>query len=243
MKLCILSACYDQPCRAAILTESCARIQLPLLMCQAKEWEGSWRVPGDYRTGKLQAAYETLLEVRKQYDYAMWVDGFDAFIQLKYHTVGPSLLSCGIRFIRSTSEIIEHAWELLQCPPLVLSAEKNCYPYPNWSESFLKVEGPYRFPCAGAWMGQAGYLIDTIRAMLDCAGGGERNDQALWQRAFMTRELPGAVIDSQRLIFQNMYDVPDFEATEAPVVHYNGEASWGKSTRYQEHWKRIRDRK
>ena len=221
MNLCILSACYDQPERAAILTESCLINRLPLLWCSAKEWKGSWRVPGDYRTGKLQAAYETIQAFRKWYDHFMWIDGFDSFVQ-------------------AGSPKIEAAWNALQCPPLVLSAEKNCYPYPAWADNFPTVEGPYRFLCAGAWMGQTGYLIDSLEQVLKWSPRDERNDQPLWQNFYLGNRLPGAVIDSGRRIFQSMFDVPDSEAIDAPVVHYNGEASWNKSTRYQEHWQRVK---
>jgi hypothetical protein len=222
MRLCVLSACYEKPHLASILRESCECQQLPLFFCEAAELGGVWPASGNMRVGKLKAAYEKLLEIRKDYDYALWADGFDTFV-----------ISSAARITRQ--------WYLLGYPPMVFSAEKNCWPDEKAATCYPQTKSLYRYINAGTWMGHVGWLIDripiTIQYQTEC------NDQRLWTEAFLSGEASGAVIDSDRLIFQTMWGATAEELAEVSpcVVHYNG-GIWRNPNdrRYVEHWERVK---
>lgn len=225
MNLIVLSACYERPDLASILRESCELFHLPLGFCEAKELNGVWPTSGDMRVGKLQAAYEQLLLIKESnaFSHVLWADGFDTFMQARHGK-------------------IEAEWHGLGCPPLILSAEKNCWPDSEKAAEYPEVEGEYRFINAGTWMGHVGYLVDVIGKMLASPWPGG-NDQRAWTDAFLGGLLPGAVIDSQRLIFQTMWGATEEELASANpcVVHYNG-GIWRnpEDKRYIDHWTRVK---
>jgi len=229
MNICVLSACYEKPEFAAILTESCRLNNVDLGFCQAAELNGVWPASGDMRVGKMVAALEhlKLIQETQAYTHALWSDGFDTFLQ------------------GGEGEIVG-GWELLGCPSLVLSAEKNCWPHPEYEMLYPKVKGPYRFINAGTWFGQVGYLIDVIERMIEASEIiQEINDQPIWINSFLTGQLPGAVIDSERRIFQTMWGYEDADGPiEAPVVHYNG-GIWRnpEDRRYITHWQKVKEAK
>jgi hypothetical protein len=222
MNLCVLSCCYEKPELAAILTESCERSRLPVIMCAAKELDGVWPASGDMRVGKLVAALECLKLIKETnaFSHVLWADGFDAFLQRPGLAVLNKLDNMG-------------------CPPLVLSAEKNCWPDAYYAGRYPKVDSEYRFINAGTWLGQVGYLVDVLTDMVQV---NEPNDQRLWTQFYLDRLLPGAVIDTERKIFQTMWGTELSEVSpDACVIHYNG-GVWRDptDTRMRDHWESVK---
>jgi hypothetical protein len=224
LKLCVLSCCYEKPELAAILRESCGLFGYDLLMCEAAELNGKWPASGDMRVGKMVAALETmkLIQETRAFTHVLWADGFDTFVcrtELRFH----------------------FAWDQLGSPPLVLSAEKNCWPDPDKAAEYPASDSPYRFINAGTWMGQIDYLVDVITKML-AVEWPDGNDQRAWTDAYLGGLLPGAVIDTERQIFQTMWGTERHEVnTDASVIHYNG-GIWRnpEDKRMIEHWESVK---
>ena len=218
VNLCVLSACYEKPELGMILAESCDCVSARLDLCAAVELNGIWPKSGDMRVGKLKAVLEN---TPRGFTHVLWADGFDTFLQ-----EGP--------------DEIMRRWALLGCPPLVLSAEKNCWPDEQYADRYPQVRGDYRFINAGTWLAHVGYLRDILTQMIEVE---EPNDQRTWTAFYLDGLLPGAVIDSQRVIFQTAWGASEEELkyTRACVVHYNG-GVWRNplDTRYKDHWERVK---
>ena len=231
MRLCILSAHYSRPIQASVLIESCTLFWLPLVFCQ----HGTWT--GDFRVCKTLAAREALEELSKNYTHVLWTDGFDTLV-------------CGTR------QDFDSRYESLGEPPLILSAEKNCFPRAELAQQYPVPENgsPWRYICAGGWMANIEYIIPKLDLMLNdpCI-----DDQEVWTRTFLAGSLPGAVIDSGCRIFQSFWGTGDDEVSvdghrglinstmlSAPLVlHWNG-GSWRNPTdkRMTETWDKIKSR-
>src|SRR3990167_5340204 len=96
-------------------------------------------------------------------------------------------------------------WEAYRqggAPPLLLSAERDCWPDTSIAGNFPQYEVPWRYPNGGGWMGERQYLLDHIPQVLEC--GDTENDQELWARAMLTERLPGAKLDHWCRVFQTM---------------------------------------
>lgn len=222
MNLVVLSCCYEKPGLAAILTESCKLFDLPLGMCEAKELKGVWPASGDMRVGKVKAALEhlELIKETRAFSHVLWADGFDAFL-------------------RHSEREIYKRWVRMGEPPLILSAEKNCWPDEHYADRYPKVDSEYRYINAGTWLGQVDYLVDVLTDMVQV---NEANDQRLWTQFYLDRLLPGAIIDTERKIFQTMWGTELSEVSpDACVIHHNG-GVWRDPTdsRYREHWDMVK---
>ena len=224
MNICVLSCCYEKPHLASILTESCKMFGYELKMCEAAELNGVWPASGDMRVGKMVAALEglKLIQETKAFTHALWADGFDTFIRGHYVDIA--------RGFRHLGE-----------PPMILSAEKNCWPDPIYEVKYPVSESPYRFINAGTWMGQIGYLIDVIGQLVSKYKE-EPNDQRIWTMGFLGGFCPGAVIDTERKIFQTMWGTELADVSpDASVIHYNG-GIWRnpEDRRMIDHWASVK---
>src|SRR5574340_640 len=205
MNLTVLSAHYERPEMAQLLIDSCRHFRVPLTFCAAKQLNGHW--DGNLRISKMFAAYEAL-ETLGKYDHILWVDAFDAFVM-------------------ATVEDIVFRWHNLGCPPMVFSAEKNCWPDPYLADYYPATPSPWKFINAGTWFAQVGYLRDVLKTLLSQFKEDD-NDQRIWTSAFLAGLLPGSVIDTERKIFQTMWGTEIYEVDSPCVVHYNG----GDTTKY-----------
>ena len=110
------------------------------------------------------------------------------------------------------------------------------------AQEYPSTKSAYRFINAGTWMGHVGWLIDKIHSLLAYYTN-QPNDQFIWSHEFISGACTGAVIDSDRLIFQTMWGATAEElASVSPcVVHYNG-GIWRNpdDRRYIEHWERVK---
>ena len=219
-----MSVCYERPELSTILRESCAMFGVPLIFCEAPELGGKWT--GDFRVGKLRAVLRGARAVEDKYDLFMVLDGFDTLVRKPY------------------SDIISR-WQILGGPPLLLSAEKNCFPDPGVADRYPACDGPYRYINAGTWLAKTHYLFFALENMVSCQRfERECDDQRMWTQLFLDGSLPGAATDTQSRVFQTMWGATDEEvkSRDACVVHYNG-GIWRNPDdhRYVEHWARTRE--
>ncbi len=122
-------------------------------------------------------------------------------------------------------------------PTLNLCVLSCCYEKPELAAILTES----RFINAGTWMGQVDYMVDVIEFALE-ANPDEINDQRIWTDAFLGKGLPGAVIDTERKIFQTMWGTELADVSpDASVIHYNG-GIWRNpsDTRYVDHWNKVR---
>jgi hypothetical protein len=224
MRLCVLSCCYEHPELAAILRESCEMFDLPLVMCEASELGGRWN--GDMRLAKLVAPMRKIEELKDQYDLFCWSDGFDTFVQA------------------TEAEIITQ-WSIMGKPPMLLSAEKNCFPDPGRAALYPPCESPWRFTNAGNWMGEGEFLIEAIKGALNHSFPNEIDDQRIWTEEYAIRKTPGIALDTERRIFQNMWGTTEDERRQHSsfVIHYSG-GIWRNSIdlRLIDAWKEVKVR-
>ena len=223
MNLTVLTAYYENPGLADTLIDSCCTFNLNLRVAHAAAFNGSWQ--GDMRTGKLIAVLETISSLKKErFDHVLWADGFDTF-------------AC------FGKDEIEHRWKLLGCPPMLFSGEKNCWPDEDRRPLYPESPSLWRFINAGTWLAQIDYLHDAITGILARSeGSGEENDQRLWTTAFLNKNLPGAQIDTGRLIFQTMWGTDISEVVDTCFLHYNG-GVWrdpDAKRKYLEHWATLK---
>lgn len=200
MNLCILSACYEQPKRAALLVESCRQENMPLVLCGGGWWTG------DFLEQKIRAARDKMLTV--QYSHVLWTDGFDSFLVPGF---GAQIQS-----------VYENA---LFSPPLVLSAEKNCFPDPQKADLYPYTTSPWKYVNAGGWLGERNYLIDVLTRMLELET--TKDDQRIWTNWYLNRWLPGSVLDTDCEIFQTMWGA---EKNEIVVNQFGQVVNWGSET-------------
>lgn len=191
---------------AALLTFSAHRVGInPIYFGLGKPWS-SWRE-------RLKEALAVLPSIETT--HVLMTDAFDAL------------------FICGESEIID-AYNRAGAPPLLLSAERDCWPDTSIAGDFPQFEVPWRYPNGGGWMGERQYLIDYIPQVLEC--GDSENDQELWARAFLLGMLPGAKLDHWCRVFQTVSGsardlhwvqsqgrmLNDRTGTYPCVVHWNG---------------------
>jgi hypothetical protein len=206
MNLVVLSACYERPELAAILVESCELAGLPLRFCQWSGSAGMW--PGSMRTGKMVAVLEALPSLKADgVTHILYADGFDCFFT---------------PWADATE--VTYRWHLLGCPPMVFSGEKNCWPDADQEARYPKADSPWRFINAGTWLAQIGYLENVIENALSIYPT-EDDDQRIWTRMYLSGMLPGAIVDTERLIFQTMWGTELSEVESPCVLHFNG-GSW-----------------
>lgn len=90
--------------------------------------------------------------------------------------------------------------------PVVICAAVSCYPDRKLAESFAPTSTPWRFPCAGAWLGERDAVIDLVMSALELAPPNPKNprqgsDQGLIQQVMLAK--PDMVaIDGQCELFQ-----------------------------------------
>lgn len=213
MSLCVLTAWYERPELAAILRESCQINHLMLRVCG----QGNW--PHDMRTGKLEATLRAIPKLRKEgFDLVLYADGFDSFI------VGDEVE-------------IRYRWNAMGKRPMVLSGEKNCWPDAHKADRYPNSDSLWRFINAGTWIAQINYLEDVLSAMLKRVPESERDDQRMWTDAYLDGWLPGAVVDTERVLFQTMWQTSIYEVGSSPVIHHNG-GVWrdGPGNKFETHW-------
>ena len=149
-----------------------------------------WR---DFVHGKTRLGSE-FLRARAE-PFAMWLDGYDSLI------------------LKSEAEILARL-----SAPVLISAERNCFPDPERAAEFPDTGTLPRFPCAGGYIGRREELIAAMEIVLSMATTGD--DQRAWTAAYLAGAVPGLAIDHERRIFHSMGDGEP--VGDSCTVHFNG---------------------
>ena len=147
----------------------------------------------DYVNGKLRCG-AGFLRGRTE-PFAMWLDGYDSLI------------------LKSEAEILARL-----SAPVLISAERNCFPDPERAAEFPDTGTLPRFPCAGGYIGRREELIAAMEIVLSMATTGD--DQRAWTAAYLAGAVPGLAIDHERRIFHSMGDGEP--VGDSCTVHFNG---------------------
>lgn len=165
-----------------------SREPLKFLLDSAKEQDIQVHLYGEGKVfpGWIPIKVNGLREFLKTRDesHVLYTDGADAFF---------------------TGELssIRDMYELAGAPPLLMSAELECYPYyelgPNFPDHGLPNRYPY--PNAGQFIGERDYIIDCLDVLeADYYGG---NDQGWWQLGIVDGKM-NVQLDSGCDLFQTM---------------------------------------
>lgn len=137
------------------------------------------------------------------YSHVLMTDAYDSF------------------FLAGEEEIAEKF--LAMGSPVVISAEKNCWPLTQLAPLFPETRSPFRFPNAGGLMGERlPLLIALDRLMKDFndpdLDGQACNPQGRWGYG-LAKGLVEAKIDSDCEIFQTMSNVDLAHDLDVDVLH------------------------
>lgn len=212
MKLLFLTACFypnQEPIQ--LLLDSCKRVGITMTPY------GVGREYGADPVNAKMALLSEVLRLAKDYTHVLYTDGADALI------VQPE-------------GRIRYEYENLGKPPCLISAEAECAPVQRIGDRFPDPGTPYRYPCAGGFMGGTAYLAFKLQLLMSRYLGTplDRNDQAYWSMGWADELLPGAKIDSHCRIFQTMSGGAMSHVVARPsvrntltgsfpaVIHFNG---------------------
>lgn len=173
-----------------LVLSSVARLGIDVQSYSPEPWRG-------WVTGKLRAGVEFLRTVDAP--VAMWIDGYDTLL------------------LKSEAEILTRF--AAADSPVVISAERNCWPDAARGDQFPDVGTKPRFLNSGAYIGRTQNLIATMLIVIECAV--DENDQRAWTTALLSGLIPGVQLDYERQLFSSEGDIDTF-LVDPCVRHWNG---------------------
>lgn len=173
----------------SLLLESAAHFSVTLRHYSPKPWN-------NYVNGKLVEGVKFLSQQIEP--VVMWVDGYDSLI------------------LKSEADILSR-WQSLGFP-LIMSAERNCFPDAERASEFPERGLMPRFPCSGAFMGTRADVLTAMHTAIQYAGN-NGDDQRAWTSAILSGAV-GMQLDHGRVLFQSMGDGDPYG--DACVAHFNG---------------------
>lgn len=157
-------------------------------------------------------------------------------------------------FVRDRGHII-HSYHALGSPPCVLSAEKNCYPDWDLASDFPDRGTPWRYPCAGQYMGEIPYIREYWAKIQKAYTHLDDNDQAWIARGMVDGLLDEVILDSYCDIFQSVVDGNEIDwskennawvnlttDSQPSVLHFNGgycDPLTGRDERMLPFWEKM----
>lgn len=207
----LLTFCCDYsvpPVDMSLLRRSCERVGIDL---QTYGSGKSW--PGSYGVAKILDACD-FMKTRSE-DICLYTDSQDSFL------------------VYGEQKILE-AYERCGSPMILLQAEKNCYPERNWASEYPVSRSPWRYICAGGWMGKREALIQSLEELADSEQFRMDSfcDQRVWTDWYLrypTAQLRAA-LDTNCEVFQSLFwrdEMTDdgfnlITGTRPCIVHMNG---------------------
>lgn len=235
MNFAFLTAClYPNTSYIRLLVESADYFNIDLKPYGVGMQCGDW----------VQAKYTELMKAAavlpNYYTHIVYTDGRDAMF-------------CG------TERQIVNSYLMYDAPPLLLSAETNCYPFPELGQYFTN-PSPWRYPNAGQFIVERDYLLEHWPAMekrYNNGGPESGNDQGWILQSYVKGHLPQARIDVDCGVFQSWGDTRvgvgpdgwvynDRTGSYPSLVHFNGgytDPVKGKEDRMQPVWECIREQR
>jgi hypothetical protein len=222
MKLCVVAAAfYEDASQIQLLVESCRELKLPLHLY------GEGEVFANLREAKVLRLHEKLEKLKAE--YILVTDAADSFLLAK------------------ESEILHKFFDFGK--PIVISAEKTCYPQCSLATRYPISSTPWRYANSGGYIGKRDDLITLLRMLAKMKPEGQfrrsrdwENDQLLLSLAYcdgVKYEKNGLALDNHCVIFQTMRGanleygrefvwnengrlVNKFTGTVPSVLHFNG---------------------
>ncbi len=195
-----MSLCVFTADADSLLLASAAKAGIAIKYYNINQWPG-------YVTGKLREGVKFLSGQTEE--FAMWVDGHDSLI------------------LKSESEIIARLQSMGF--PLLISAERTCWPDAHRASEFKSVSGMPQFPNAGGFIGLRSEVLTAMHQAIQCAT--DEDDQRAWTTGILSGIIQ-VQIDHARRIFCSEGD--GGAAVADPCVrHWNGATPgrgefWGK---------------
>lgn len=234
MSLAVITAAYypdqDYEHRFWRLKESCERQRLPLF--PYGKGSGAWHTVGSDTIAQFHDAPQVIADLPSQYDVILFTDAADTFTM------------AGEREILGKLDAIGSS--------VALAAEPGCYP-PDLHHPYLDatrgrpdVQGPWRFPNGGGWIGYRHALIELL-GYLRTHHPDTEEAQSRWVQAVASGEIPWVRLDHMCLIFQPMSGgysssmawegnrmVNPITGSQPAIPHWNGrlggiEQAWSKA--------------
>ena len=229
-KLLVFTACLaDNPDQLWRLQQSCDALGIDFKYYGLKE------VFVNFRQAKIERAIEFLETIKDDYEYCLYTDGFDSWLQL------------------TADEIVERFEDFNT--KIVIAGERNCYPLTDYVDGFpeaestsLNIPSSFRYPCAGGFMGKTTDVLAALRTILDSSS---EDDQALWSWAILKSAVE-IKIDSLNAIFlsagslyrheiitrfRSLYVIETQDVTA--VIHFNGPKGGSMIERNMNHFWEI----
>ncbi len=208
MTLAAITAClYPDTRMIHLLMDSAVRHGVPLTPYGIGDNPSDW---GHIKVTRLLPVIEELLE--EGYTHVLYTDGTDSLFVRPWEDVQSEYLS-------------------LDSPLCLMSAETDCYPFRELGDQF-PARGPWRYPCAGQYMGEIPWILERWSAMArDYASHPERNDQGWITLEILAGRMEGLVLDSECRIFQSMSGdgvekrdgvINTVTGSRPCVLHFNG---------------------
>jgi len=219
MSLLVFCSDYVHPkADRSLLTRSCERVGITL---QTYGHDRNW--PGSYGVAKILHALE-FLKTRTE-DVCLYTDSQDSLLVHDAHAILNAWMRCG-------------------APHVLLQAEKNCYPEPSWEPEYPRTDSPWRYICAGGWMGTREGLIAALTELAEGEQFAKDSfcDQRCWTDWYL-RHPSGklkAALDTNCEVFQSMAGTGEIRedglntatGTRPSVWHFNGRVG-GESMWYR----------
>jgi hypothetical protein len=125
-----------------------------------------WGMPFPGYGYRLKVVYERLCRVQGRNRVVLFSDAFDSVVLAPLET------------------IVERFLEL-ECP-IVMSAERVCWPNPAKATAYPPAPTPYRFLCAGGWIAFADAMRELLETVSVADLPSDINDQAVFTDIFLT---------------------------------------------------------
>ncbi len=230
MKLAFTTACfYPTTEPIGMLMVSAERQGIELHPYGVGKVAGGW---GDIKVTHLLPVLRSFLD--QGYTHALYTDGRDSL------------------FARNKAAILNE-YILLGLPPCVMSAEVNCYPLQALGNDFPDPGTPWRYPCAGQFMGEIPWILEHWQMLQrEYEPILEGNDQAWISQAIVDGKMDGLELDTGCRIFQSM-NGPELKwrdhawnplTNSSPcVLHFNGgyvDPVTGRDDKMKPIWEKIR---
>src|SRR6185295_6080725 len=141
MSLLVFGCDYTHPpIDISLLRRSCERVGIDL------QTYGNGQAWPSYGIGKITDAL-AYLQTRSE-SHVLYTDSQDSFL------------------VHGEEEIMR-GYERCGSPAVLLQVEKNCYPAGQWCSKYPKTKSPWKYICAGGWMGTREGMIAALQELQD----------------------------------------------------------------------------
>jgi hypothetical protein len=152
-----------------------------------EQFKASWRKP--FPTTGMKLKYlEEYLATHKDFEWLIFCDALD------------TVTSC------APETLVEKFLFHFDDETVVVSAERNCFPFPELAAKYPSTKSPYKYLNSGLYMGRRESVMANL-ALMDAATKYSVKDQGTWTDAYL-RKLTvwyPIVLDNKCRLFQSLH--------------------------------------